>query len=359
MRERRPFTRTVGLGIATRLLTAAAGLALLAASEAPAGDRDLDAYELRTERRERFWADAAARAQVVGQDGGAPVSLAGGDGAVVWLFGDTFVKGGFPTNTGLRVTVGEGGAPRGEYLLDGAGRACEVLPVVPPERADRHRIWPTGGIALGERTYVFFDRVRLTGKPGPWGFEPAGCGLARARAGEWPPRFERVAPPEGHAFPFAAHAVVQGKDGRVHLYYVKRAGLGSAAFVASVPADGIEDPRRYEMPAEPLVTDVHGQVSVAWNPFLERYVLLHVGGLRLGPRSVYVRTAREPTGPFSEPVRVLERPGALRENLKGLLYAAYLHPELFREGGRVMAFTVCQLEDVASPDLYEIELTLR
>lgn len=85
--------------------------------------------------------------------------------------------------------------------------------------------------------------------------------------------------------------------------------------------------------------------------------MLHVGGLFREPRSVFLRTAKSPAGPWSKPTRVLSLGGELGQDFVGLLYCPFLHPELFREDGRIMAFTYCVHGDpFSNPSLVEMEL---
>ena len=85
--------------------------------------------------------------------------------------------------------------------------------------------------------------------------------------------------------------------------------------------------------------------------------MLHVGGLFGEPRSVFLRTAESPAGPWSKPTRVFSLGGELGKDFAGLLYCPFLHPELFRENGRIMTFTYCMHgETLSNPSLVEIEL---
>jgi hypothetical protein len=44
-----------------------------------------------------------------------------------------------------------------------------------------------------------------------------------------------------------------------------------------------------------------------------------------------------------------------------LIYCAFLHPELFQEGGRVMVLTYCPMKDkgFSNPEMVEIEIKAR
>jgi hypothetical protein len=145
--------------------------------------------------------------------------------------------------------------------------------------------------------------------------------------------------------------------------------MNSGVFLAKVPLSKIAEPKAYQYwcgpkveftdsktMAKAVVEDVWGQVSVAWNEYLTEFVMLHVGGVVSNPRSVFLRTAKTPWGPWSGKTPVMKLDGKLGEGFKGLIYCPYLHPELFREKGRIMPFTYCVMEDFGSPTLMEIEL---
>ena len=50
-------------------------------------------------------------------------------------------------------------------------------------------------------------------------------------------------------------------------------------------------------------------------------------------------------GTMVQKMLIMRLEGKVGEAFKGLIYCPYLHPELFREKGRIMPFTYCVLED--------------
>ena len=71
---------------------------------------------------------------------------------------------------------------------------------------------------------------------------------------------------------------------------------------------------------------------MSWNPWLGKYLAVYTLGLT---NRVMMRTAFRPEGPWSEPVEAFV--GAPTEG--AFNYAAFEHPELAREDGRVVTIT--------------------
>jgi hypothetical protein len=87
-----------------------------------------------------------------------------------------------------------------------------------------------------------------------------------------------------------------------------------------------------------LVSNVPGQVSVAWNPYLKKYVMASSSDFSR-PRKIRFFLADAPCGPWGSPVWRIEVPKCRQGKRVKLVYCAYLHPELCRENGRVMNLT--------------------
>ncbi len=339
----------------------------------------LGRYQVRVKHQTAFWQSAAREAKILGQDGGNSIVLP--NGSALWTFGDTFFGGGKKTPDGTdkvegavsssvaRVSVAKDG-PAAEYLVGTDGRVAFLLPLESPESWRKHRIWPAGGTHVSGITYLYYNRILLGGGKGAFDFRDDGIGLAQAEGNSW--KFTRlVQPGSDPPLPVLPHSVLARNDGYLYLYSIEKTRDGeSATFLSRVPVTRVHDPAAYELwsgpegrfssskaKAAPLVRDVWGQISVAWNPYLDRLVMLHVGGVFRNPRSVYLRTAETPWGPWSEPTRVLSLVGSLGKDFAGLIYCPYLHPELYRENGRILAFTYCVRGDpLGNPSLVEIEL---
>jgi len=237
-------------------------------------------------------------------------------------------------------------------LTNAKGQADFLLPLAGSETWTRHRIWPAGGVHLNGVTYLYYSRVAVNGKSG-FGFDDDGVGLARAKDGST--TFERLVPHSDPPLPSLPACVLADK-GNLYLYSIEKTGpLDSAVKLARVPAGEADRPTSYcfwsgsdnfsasKRDAASLVADVWGQISVAWHGHLRRYLMLHVGGIFHETRTVFLRTSETMWGPWSEPTRVFSLPGRVGKDFEGLIYCAYLHPELFRNDGPVMAFTYCIL----------------
>ena len=81
------------------------------------------------------------------------------------------------------------------------------------------------------------------------------------------------------------------------------------------------------------------------------------------PREIRFLVADAPYGPWSPPVARIEVPENRQGKRVEMVYCAYLHPELFRENGRVMNLTYSLgLKDAgfdANCEMVEVELKKR
>jgi hypothetical protein len=333
-------------------------------------------YTITSKQLPSFWQVAAKEAKVLCQDGGFSIVLP--DGSALWSFGDTFI--GYRKDDGSPKAEGgvsssvcrvfrENDQLKVKYRMDEKGVVDFELPLdKKTEDWSKHRIWPHAGVHVDGASYLFFARILLTGN-GQWDFKQDAVGLARAEGDSW--QFDRIVTPEADPpLPIGPQSIIAHQDGNIYLYYLEKIGeSNSGVFVAKVPSAKLAEPKAYQFwcgqdagftdckaKGKPLVEDVWGQVSVAWNDYLGEFVMLHVGGVLSDPRTVYLRTAKVPCGPWCEKMLVMKLEGKLGEGFKGLIYCPYLHPELFREKGRIMAFAYCILEDFSNPNLVEIEL---
>jgi hypothetical protein len=336
----------------------------------------LAAYKITSRQLPRFWQAAAKNAKVRSQDGGFSIVLS--DGSALWSFGDTFIghwnpdgspKAEGAVSSSVCRVFRENQEIKAKYRAGENGTVDFELPLdKKTEDWSKHRIWPCAGVHVDGVSFLFFSRIVLTGK-GQWDFKQDAVGLARAKSDSW--QFDRIVLPESDSpIPIAPQSIIAHQDGNIYLYYLKKIGeANSGVFVAKVPLVKLAEPKAYqywcggdvgfadsESKGKPIVEDVWGQVSVAWNSYLGEFVMLHVGGVLSDPRAIYLRTAKSPCGPWSDKTLVMKLEGKLGKGFKGLIYCPYLHPELFREKGRIMAFTYCIIEDFSNPSLMEIEL---
>jgi len=344
-----------------KCLFIALGLAVIVSGCSPASmpekqtDKTFDIVQ--TNFLGSLWNEAQARASIVSQDGGESFVVPGG---AIWAFGDTF-KGSRSTNGTPHFA---GGAiscaiafladnarsypPAFHYLVSSNGDAVSPFKFLPNEQpADRYRIWPLGGIHLNGHYYLFYSLIEVFGN-GQWDFRGVGSGLGRSEVALGP--YERLRPHGDWRFPVAAAQVLEA-DGWIYLYEIREFKAQQGVALARVRPEKIEDPDAYEFytgtgpefsprkeAASLLVKNVPGQVSVAWNPYLQKFLMASSSDFD-HPREIRFHVADAPYGPWSPPVARIEVPEYRQGKRVELVYCAYLHPELFRENGRVMNVT--------------------
>ncbi|MGH7994213.1 MAG: DUF4185 domain-containing protein, partial [Limisphaerales bacterium] len=221
----------------------------------------------------------------------------------------------------------------------------EFLPNEKPTR--RYRIWPLGGTHVNGQCYLFYSLIEVFGN-GQWDFRGVASGLGRSAIALGP--YERLQPHGDWRFPVAPTQVIEA-DGWLYLFEIREFSRKQGVALARVRPEKIEDPGAYEFytgigpkfssrkeAAALLAGNVPGQVSVAWNPYLQKYVMVSSSDFD-HPREIRFLVADAPYGPWSPPVARMEAPKYAQGKRVEMVYCAYLHPELFRENGRVMNLT--------------------
>jgi Domain of unknown function (DUF4185) len=199
---------------------------------------------------------------------------------------------------------------------------------------------PTSGITAAGVDYVHYMSVRDWGRPGHWRTNYAGIAVSddhgrswrKPEAARWPNRRAR-----DHPFQMGAFAA----DGdHVCLVGTPNGRFGSASLARVDPAR-VSDVDAYEYwtgrgwaagdpyAARPVFAGSVGELSVRHNGFCDAWLALYLDESRV---ALVLRSARELTGPWSEPVTVV--PGAEYPGL----YGGYLHP--WASDGQDVYFTL-------------------
>lgn len=305
-----------------------------------------------------------------------PVNVTGHDAASsiilpscgsIWLFGDT-VEGPFETirglpledklsNTGALVPPQDAsaGIRLFHFLTSHDGkRARQLIPFVEGETPAAQRLWPIHGTCVGDQIYVYYHRISLI--PGVDVFDNFrldGMGIARAKVGEW--QFERLIAPDGTREFWKGDqpsygVFVDQREGNMYLWgslmtgmFLVRtrpesiADLTSYEYLAEAPTAGEphREPRwsKEYSPSASLFDSVPNEMSAAFNPYLSCYIAIHS---YLRENKIVMRIAPAITGPWSD-AEVVYRPERIKDD--DLIYAAKEHPELAREGGRIIYIT--------------------
>lgn len=247
---------------------------------------------------------------VLGQDGVSPIEF--DDTTTMWTFGDT-ILGGWKGDVSVSATFTDRADIKGMlsnslaftgkltaasitsldfrfYTRDGS--VAEFIPYRKGEDPRVTRLWALDGIRMDDRVYVYYLRVEITDPKTIGAFRIRGVGLSRwdVPAG-WavgndvsfrrlPDIFRDDSPAFG--------ACVIRRDG--YLYSVGQYGAGglvSPIKITRVRESEVEKGSAYEFlapggawtkdvrQASPLLGDVMGECSIAYNERLKRYVILY------------------------------------------------------------------------------------
>jgi hypothetical protein len=302
-----------------------------------------------------IWNASHAKASIVSQDGGESFAVPGG---AIWAFGDTFkgsrsadgaphYAGGAESCTIAFLPTNSAPYPPAFSYLVSTNGAISPFTYFTNEPPKRYRIWPLGGIYLNGQSYLYYSLIEIFGT-GSWDFRGVGAGLGRSATALGP--YKRLQPHGDWHFPIEPTQVLEA-DGWLYLYGIKEANGKQGVILARVRPENIEDPGAYEFysgagpqfsprksDASILIANVPGQVSVAWNAYLQKYVMASSSDF-FHSREIRLHVADAPCGPWSPPVARVELPARRQGKRLNLAYCAYLHPELFRENGRVMILT--------------------
>lgn len=285
-----------------------------------------------------------APATVTARDGGASALIGG---RILWTFGDTLSTAkGVDGSSGRSNTAALADPAKPLVVsepLDTKGVPGALLPFEAEEQAanaaggPRIALWPTSVVATGAGGgLVFYLKLRVRG---PLTYDYVGIGVARIAAGSTVARreagllFQGADPLLGYAFVDGDNIVAYGAPIGSGDYRVGRAPLAAATDRAAwrfwTGSQWGTDPAA----AAGVLSGIPGAVSVAFNPFLGRYLAVHSEAL--SGRAV-LRTADRPEGPWSRTAVAFEGAPAPSGSFD---YAAIQHPELSSNGGRTIAIT--------------------
>lgn len=291
------------------------------------------------------------RYEVAGQDLG---SMFEADGRTWFVFGDTFGQrdagqyGGEGTEWRSNAlaystdTDPTDGIRLDGYIVDDRGWAKELLS---SEKIDGSEITviPTNGFAAGGAMYLAFMSVRHWGEPGEW--EVNYSGLAKSvdhgqtwtklPAPTWPgdSNFVQVSVThyEGDLYFWG---VTHGRHGGVQLMKVAEQAVetpGAYSYFTGVGGDGRPQWSADRAKARTIVDDQVGELSVAWDAGLSRWLMTYSNG---GGSGTTLREGLTPWGPWGSPITLVSS-----ADVPGL-YAPFLLPKFIANGGRTIYFTL-------------------
>jgi len=298
-----------------------------------------------------------------------------GRGQTLLAFGDTFgncrAGGQWRSNTVLRSSDRN---PADGLRLDGSGFAGEKIGALRFHGLEQ-TIVPTSGISIGGKQYMNVMSVRYWGAPGHWDTNYSGIAVSGDNGRSWrtvPSTFRvnaGVTVPIGENQPtvvannsrFQQNAYVRGvgADAGWIFQYGTPSGRQGATYLSRFRPGDILNLDKYEywtgrgwtrdlnaMPNAPVVRPPGSEMSVAYSPYLRKYVMLHT------IRGVVLRTASRPQGPWSRPRSIVPAGTAeiygpmMLPNSPALTGAG---PELYYNGSRWKDYNVLLMRTRLKP----------
>ncbi|MDL9935122.1 DUF4185 domain-containing protein [Gordonia sp. ABSL1-1] len=274
--------------------------------------------------------DTVGRHNIVGTDLG--VMWDNGHGEILTAFGDTQSFNGWSllygelfywrSNVLLR--------SRDHYLADGmsfsshAGRPGHAKRLLKPNVRREVTIIPTAGVAANGAQYMTVMSVKKWASPGIWQTNWSGLVKSTDNGQNWK-AVDAFRPNGGGNRKFQMGAFL--KVGKTLYYYGTPDGRWGAVYLARVDEKDIEKLGKWEYfsygrwvrnnpgSATPVMPAPTGELSVAWNDYLGKYI-----SLAQADNGAMLRTADSPMGPWSR--GQLIAPSS--DPYTG--YAPYIHP---------------------------------
>lgn len=224
-------------------------------------------------------------------------------------------------------------------IQDRPGHAGELIPA----RRDEieHTVIPTAGVAVGRRQYLHYMSVRHWGQPGVWQTNEAGLAYSDDNGHTWiradKPLWKNTVAGDD---PFQQAAFVKHGDW-IYLFGTPNGRRGSI-YLARVSEARLLDQDAYqywdgigwhgqEAAAVPVASGPAGEVSVAYNSYYNRWLMVSLDADRY---ALVLRDAAELTGPWSAPTIL-----ATAADYPGL-YGGYIDP--VHNKGKDLYFTLSQ-----------------
>jgi len=298
----------------------------------------------------------------LGADGAASVEIT--KGKILWLFGDTILgncsKDGKRTGTIVRNTLGLQDLSKGfpgevEFFWDIPGNFPTSFFLAEGYDQD-YWYWPTAGVMLDEELIVFVYKILPGPDPFTLGFEVGEMTLMRINNPLDPPnKWNKT------IIPFGTGGNHQGFCSAIYvekpyLYFLgfddgpADKDLGRQAVLTRAKIEDIknnkgkdalefwtkaDDGGKWDNKPEnllPLFKPGETETSLQYNEYSKQYisVIMH-----FGEPDIYIVTAPQITGPWSEPIKVYTTPEPVKDKNYSA-YAAKAHPELAKEPDEII-----------------------
>ncbi len=301
-----------------------------------------------------IWSPHQNNASIISQDGGQSFAVPGGS---LWTFGDTFLGKrdlhGIPHFKGGAIFCSIAFLPEKDrsfppalrYKTCPTGIANSPLSLLRGEKKGIHMLWPLGGIYVHGKSYLYYSVIQKTGT-GSWDFKGIGSGLAYSK--DPMGNYKRLCPNNDWQFPVEPSQII--KHGQwLYFYEIIKRDSATGAGLARVEADKIGFPEAYEYynrttrsfskdkSSQSIIVPAAGQVSVVYNKYCNGWLMATSSNF-FHPRRICLYFSSAPEGPWLY-IDKIKTPEKFQGKKVELVYCTFMHPELFRENGKIINLT--------------------
>lgn len=300
-------------------------------------------------------ANKTDRYAVYGTDLGSMINA--GD-KTYFVFGDTFgeraedqIGGGGSYWRSNTIAYSSDNNPADGITLDGMitdelGLAKELLPSAKLDYDEMTKI-PTHGLYANGNLYLYYMSVNHWGDPGYWDANYASVAKSSDEGQNWT-LLDGIKWPGDSNFIQVSPYKVTDKDGNADIYFwcIPSGRFGGVRLmkVSEAKVESLADYRYYAgddekgnpvwsadmAQAKTVVEDSVGELSVVWNPYLERWLMTYLNE----GRGVVIREGLTPWGPWGESldlVKMADYPG---------LYAPFMNDKYVGDDGKTIYFAL-------------------
>ena len=231
-------------------------------------------------------------------------------------------------------------------IVDEIGLAKELLPSAKVDFEEMTKI-PTHGLAANGALYLYYMSVNHWGDPGKWDANYASLAKSTDEGQNWTLLDEVKWPGNGNFVQVSPYKVEAG-EGKTDVYlWAIPSGRFGGVQLMKVAEENVENLAEYryfagtddkgapvwsEDPgqAKTVVDDSVGELSVVWNPYLERWLMTYLNE----GNGVVIREGLAPWGPWGDKIELVspaEYPG---------LYAPFMNDRYTADGGKSIYFAL-------------------
>lgn len=284
-------------------------------------------------------------------------SMIHGEEATYFVFGDTFGEreegmtgggGSFWRSNVLAYSTDKDpsdGITFDGMITDELGLAKELLPSPKIDYDEMTKI-PTHGVFANGNLYLYYMSVNHWGEPGRWDANYSSAAKSSDQGNNWSMLDQLKWPGDSHFIQVSPYKVPNGDGNDIYFWTIPSGRFGGVKLMKVKEAD-IENLAAYnyfagtDASGEPIwssklddaamvLDDTVGELSVIWNPYLERWIMAYLKE----SQGVVMREGLTPWGPWGEPIEMVssaEYPG---------LYAPFMSPQYMEDDGRTLYFTL-------------------